>query len=91
MNLSTCPWTWSDPSVVSHPYSCHRRLLDRDTLLFPQSHHVFLLGLIHNTYLDHVILIDIHVVIKNDAGKVIRIVPPKYIERFSPMKPFSLS
>ena len=52
-----------------------------------QFHHVLLLGLVHNTYLNHVILIDIHVVIKNDDEKVIRIVAPKYIERFSPMKP----
>ena len=59
------------------------RLLHRDTLLLPKSHHVFILSFIHNTYLDHAVLIDIHVVIKNDVEKVVRIVLPKYIDYFS--------
>ena len=59
------------------------RVLHRDTLLLPKSHRVFFVFLIHNTYLDHAVLIDIHVVIKNDVEKVVRIVLPKYIDYFS--------
>ena len=51
-----------------------------------QSHHVLLLGLVHNTYLDHAVLIDVHVVIENDDENIVRVVAPKQIDRFSPMK-----
>ena len=63
--------------------SCQCCLFHLDTLLFPQSHQVFLPDLVHNTYLDHAILHNVHVVIKNDVGKVIRIVASKCIDRFS--------
>ena len=65
------------------PVFFSRCLLHRHIVLFLQSHHVLLLGLVHNTYLDHAVLIDIHVVIKNDVEKVIRIVAHKCIDRFS--------
>ena len=90
VDLSTCPWSLSDPFCISHEFSSPCRLLHHNTLLLPKSHHVLLLGLVHNTYVDHDILIDARVFVENDVQKIIRIVAPKCIDRFSPMKPFSL-
>ena len=95
-----CVYVWTSScesidlsSVVVRSFVClspvfsSHRLLHRDTLLLPQFHRVFFVFLVYNTYLDHVILIDVHIVIKNDVGKVIRIIAPKYIDWFSLMKP----
>ena len=83
MHLSIRRWMLCDPFVVSHPVSFHRCLFHIDTLLFPQFHQVFLPDLVHNTYLDHAILHNVHVIIKNDVGKVIRIVASKSTDCFS--------
>ena len=57
-------------------------MLHHNTLLFRKSHHVLLFGLIYSTYLDHVIPIDVRIVIKNDDEEIIRIVAPKCIDWF---------
>ena len=62
--------------------SCHRCLLHSDALLFPESHQVLLLGLFNNTYLYHVVLIDVHIIIKSNVEKVVRIVTLKDIDSF---------
>ena len=64
LNLSIPRWTFSDPFFISHPVSFHCYLFHLDTLLFPKSDHVgFLLDLVRNTYLDHVILVGMVVVV----------------------------
>ena len=87
VKLSTYLWSWSDPFITSRSCSLPVACFILTNLLFPQFHRVFFVFLVYDAYLDHAILIDVHVVTENDVGKVMKIVAPKYIERFSPMKP----
>ena len=48
----------------------------------PQSHHVLLLGLVHNTYFNDLIQHNVHIIIKSNAEKVIRIVALTDIDSF---------
>ena len=58
-------------------------MLHRDTLLLPQSHHVFFIGLIRNTYFNNLIQHNVDIIIESNVEKVIRIVAVKDIDCFS--------